>query len=177
MMGIEKTDTGRQLNRLFRLGTVTGMTDPQLLEQFVAGDADSAGMAFEAIVERHGPLVLRICRSTLHDSHAAEDAFQATFLVLARKALTIESRDLLGNWLYGVALRTARKAKAAGIPVFYYLPPQLWAWAPWRVRRMRKFVDHILCGLPFEPDWYAKRGLSAESLRASRSLFTAVLRL
>jgi lipid-A-disaccharide synthase len=56
----------------------------------------------------------------------------------------------------------ARKAKAAGIPVFYYLPPQLWAWASWRVRRMRKFVDHILCGLPFEPEWYAERGLSAE---------------
>ena len=56
----------------------------------------------------------------------------------------------------------ARKAKAAGIPVFYYLPPQLWAWAGWRVRRMRKFVDHILCGLPFEPEWYAKHGLTAE---------------
>jgi lipid-A-disaccharide synthase len=56
----------------------------------------------------------------------------------------------------------ARKAKAAGIPVFYYLPPQLWAWASWRVRRMRKFVDHILCGLPFEPEWYAERGLTAE---------------
>jgi lipid-A-disaccharide synthase len=56
----------------------------------------------------------------------------------------------------------ARKAKAAGIPVFYYLPPQLWGWAPWRVKRMRKFVDHILCGLPFEPQWYAERGLEAE---------------
>jgi lipid-A-disaccharide synthase len=56
----------------------------------------------------------------------------------------------------------AKKAKAAGIPVFYYLPPQLWAWAPWRVRRMRKFVDHILCGLPFEPAWYAQRGVKAE---------------
>ena len=56
----------------------------------------------------------------------------------------------------------ARKAKAAGIPVFYYLPPQLWGWLPWRVRKMRKFVDHILCGLPFEPKWYAERGLKAE---------------
>jgi lipid-A-disaccharide synthase len=56
----------------------------------------------------------------------------------------------------------ARKAKAAGIPVFYYLPPQLWGWAPWRIKRMRKFVDHILCGLPFEPKWYADRGLEAE---------------
>jgi lipid-A-disaccharide synthase len=56
----------------------------------------------------------------------------------------------------------ARKAKAAGIPVFYYLPPQLWGWAPWRVKRMRKFVDHIMCGLPFEPQWYAEHGLQAE---------------
>ncbi|MGH7200908.1 MAG: lipid-A-disaccharide synthase [Planctomycetaceae bacterium] len=54
----------------------------------------------------------------------------------------------------------ARKAKAAGIPVFYYLPPQLWAWAPWRIRRMRKFVDHVLCSLPFETDWYAARGMT-----------------
>lgn len=56
----------------------------------------------------------------------------------------------------------ARAAKAEGIPVFYYLPPQLWAWASWRVRRMRKFVDHVLCGLPFEKQWYADRGINAE---------------
>jgi lipid-A-disaccharide synthase len=56
----------------------------------------------------------------------------------------------------------ARKAKAAGIPVFYYLPPQLWAWAPWRIRRVRKFVDHLLCALPFEKDWYAARGVQAD---------------
>lgn len=56
----------------------------------------------------------------------------------------------------------ARAAKAAGIPVFYYLPPQLWAWASWRVRRMRRFVDHVLCGLPFEKQWYADRGIHAD---------------
>ncbi len=56
----------------------------------------------------------------------------------------------------------ARKAKRAGIPVFYYMPPQLWAWNGWRVRRMRKYVDHVLCGLPFEPEWYAQRGVHAE---------------
>jgi lipid-A-disaccharide synthase len=56
----------------------------------------------------------------------------------------------------------ARKAKAAGIPVFYYLPPQLWAWAGWRVKRVRRSVDHVLCGLPFEPAWYAERGVRAE---------------
>lgn len=56
----------------------------------------------------------------------------------------------------------ARKAKAAGIPVFYYLPPQLWVWAPWRIRKMRKFVDHVLCGLSFEPEWYAKRSMKVD---------------
>jgi len=56
----------------------------------------------------------------------------------------------------------ARKAKAAGIPVFFYLPPQLWAWGPWRAKKMRKFVDYVLSGLPFEPEWYGKRGITAE---------------
>ncbi len=56
----------------------------------------------------------------------------------------------------------ARKAKAAGIPVFYYLTPQLWAWAPWRVKRIRKFVDHVLCALPFEKLWFAERDVEAE---------------
>ena len=56
----------------------------------------------------------------------------------------------------------ARKAHAAGIPVFYYMPPQLWAWAPWRIAKIRRFVDHVLCSLPFEYDWYTSRGVSAE---------------
>ncbi len=56
----------------------------------------------------------------------------------------------------------ARQAKAAGIAVFYYLPPQLWAWAPWRVRRMRRLVDHVLCALPFEKEWYRERGLAVD---------------
>ncbi|MFO0908293.1 MAG: lipid-A-disaccharide synthase [Isosphaeraceae bacterium] len=53
----------------------------------------------------------------------------------------------------------ARKAKARGIPVFYYVPPQLWAWAGWRVKKVQKFVDHVLCSLPFEPEWYHARGV------------------
>ncbi|HID21588.1 MAG TPA: lipid-A-disaccharide synthase [Planctomycetaceae bacterium] len=56
----------------------------------------------------------------------------------------------------------ARKAHGAGIPVFYYLPPQLWAWAPWRIKRVRRFVDHVLCTLPFEYDWYVQQGVSAD---------------
>lgn len=55
----------------------------------------------------------------------------------------------------------ARRAKAQGIPVFYFVPPQLWAWAGWRVKKMRRFVDHVLCTLPFELPWYRARGIDA----------------
>ncbi len=61
----------------------------------------------------------------------------------------------------GFHWHVAKAAKAAGVPVMYYLPPQMWAWAPWRVRKIRQYVDHVLCGLPFEPAWYAARGVSA----------------
>jgi len=55
----------------------------------------------------------------------------------------------------------ARRAKAHGIPVFYYAPPQIWSWASWRVRKMRRFVDHVLCSLPFEEEWFCRRGCRA----------------
>ena len=55
----------------------------------------------------------------------------------------------------------ARAAKKRGIPVYYYLPPQLWGWAPWRIKRVRKWVDHVICALPFEYDWYKSRGVQA----------------
>jgi len=55
----------------------------------------------------------------------------------------------------------ARRAKAHGIPVFYYAPPQIWAWAGWRIHKMRRFVDHVLCSLPFEARWFAERGCRA----------------
>ncbi|QDS86459.1 Glycosyl transferase [Rosistilla ulvae] len=60
------------------------------------------------------------------------------------------------NW------HVAKRAKACGIPVYYYLPPQLWAWAPWRIRKVRKYVDKVLCVLPFEYQWYRDRGIDAE---------------
>src|SRR3954449_6289483 len=72
-------------------------------------DAD----AFRALVGRHGPLVLRLCRRLLGDAHAAEDAFQATFLVLARKAGSVRRPDALPAWLFGVARRVALKARAS----------------------------------------------------------------
>ena len=54
----------------------------------------------------------------------------------------------------------ARRAKNRGIPVFYYVPPQIWAWAGWRVEKVRKYIDHVLCSLPFEPAWYHERGIA-----------------
>lgn len=54
----------------------------------------------------------------------------------------------------------ARAAKQRGIPVYYYLPPQLWGWAPWRIKRVRKWVDHVICALPFEYEWYNSRGVN-----------------
>lgn len=54
----------------------------------------------------------------------------------------------------------AKRAKARGIPVVYYVPPQLWAWAGWRIKKVKKWVDHVLCSLPFEPDWYHQRGVA-----------------
>jgi RNA polymerase sigma factor (sigma-70 family) len=85
------------------------LTDRQLLERFVTGGDEAA---FEVLVERYGPMVLGVCRRVLGDATDAEDAFQATFLVLVRKARSISMPDLLGNWLYGVAYRIARKARA-----------------------------------------------------------------
>src|SRR5207253_3018308 len=58
----------------------------------------------------------------------------------------------------------ARRARAYGIPVFYFVPPQLWGWASWRVKKMRRLVDHVLCTLPFEEEWYHARGVPARCI-------------
>src|SRR6516162_1777976 len=84
-------------------------TDQQLLEQF-AKHRDE--FAFAAIVRRHGPLVLGVCRRIVRDHHDADEAFQATFLVLARKAGSVRWRGSVGNWLYEVASRVSRKLRA-----------------------------------------------------------------
>jgi RNA polymerase sigma factor (sigma-70 family) len=83
-------------------------TDSQLIERFTTHRDETA---FAALVHRHGALVWRVCRTVLRECHAAEDAFQATFLILVRKAGSLRSPELLGNWLYGVAHRVARRAR------------------------------------------------------------------
>ncbi len=101
----------RQIGVLFEGGSAAGLSDRQLLERFIARHDPAGEAAFSAIVARHGPMVLGVCRQLLGDHHHAEDAFQAVFLVLACQARSIRDPDLLGAWLYGVALRTARKAR------------------------------------------------------------------
>jgi RNA polymerase sigma factor (sigma-70 family) len=106
-----RSEAYRSLIQICHLGAAGNLTDLRLLERFVNGPADEASRAFEVLVDRYGPLVLRVGASVLRDPHAAEDAFQATFLVLLRRARTSTQQRSLGNWLYGVALRTARKAR------------------------------------------------------------------
>src|ERR1700676_1026628 len=86
-----------------------GLTDDHLLGCFIQL-RDEAAIA--ALVRRHGPMVLGVCRRVLRNHHDAEDAFQAAFLVLVRKAAAIVPREMVGNWLHGVAQQTALKARA-----------------------------------------------------------------
>src|SRR5215831_3832227 len=87
-----------------------GLSDGQLLARFVSTRDEAS---FAALVRRHGSMVLGVSRRLLRDAHDAEDAFQATFLVLARKAASVLKREAVGSWLYAVARRTALEARAA----------------------------------------------------------------
>ncbi len=123
--------------------------DGQLLEGFLRGEAD----ALEALVERHGPMVLGTVRRLLRDGNDADDAFQATFLVLLRKARSIRRGESLGPWLYGVAYRVARKAQAAAARRRALLPRPAEATAPdshdeAARRDLRRVLDEEVSRLP-----------------------------
>ncbi|MFI5454404.1 MAG: sigma-70 family RNA polymerase sigma factor [Isosphaerales bacterium] len=110
-MSIERLGVAlRQIKRLFADGVISGLPDAQLLDRFI--EQRDPG-AFEAMVARHGPMVLSVCRGILRDPNDAEDAFQATFLVMVKKAGTIRGRHTLGGWLYQVAHRVATQANKA----------------------------------------------------------------
>src|SRR5262245_50618548 len=96
------------LRRVAYVQAGPALKDEALLKSFVLHRDDAA---FETLVRRHGPMVMGVCRRVLRDRHHAEDAFQATFMVLIRKAASLARRERLVKWLYGVAQRTALEAK------------------------------------------------------------------
>ena len=100
----------RHIRGLRQAGAAHRLSDRQLLDRFMARHEEAA---FEALLKRHGAMVQGVCRRVLHNAHDAEDAFQATFLVLARRAATISRRESVGGWLYRVAYNTALKAQAS----------------------------------------------------------------
>jgi RNA polymerase sigma factor (sigma-70 family) len=102
----------RQLHRAALLRDGGGLTDGQLLERFLRQHDEDA---FAALVKRHGPMVLGVCRRILGDADDADDAFQATFLVLVRRAAAVQPPEMVANWLYGVACQIARKARARAL--------------------------------------------------------------
>ncbi len=97
MSWITRSAVLRSVYKLFEEGTLSGLNDEQLLERFVAKRDEAA---FEALVVRHGRSVLAVCHDVLRDGHDAEDAFQATFLILARKAGGLWVRGSLAAWLH-----------------------------------------------------------------------------
>jgi RNA polymerase sigma-70 factor (ECF subfamily) len=102
----------QHLERLWNSGTVSGLSDAELVRRFTGSKGPAAEQAFEALLGRHGPMVLGVCRHILRRPQDVDDAFQATFLVLVRKARSIRVDESLGPWLYGVAYRTAIRARS-----------------------------------------------------------------
>jgi RNA polymerase sigma factor (sigma-70 family) len=106
----------RYLSALYDGGALAGCSDAQLLERFIEAKRDTehpeAELAFASLVERHGRMVWHVCRSLVFDDHDAEDAFQATFLVLLSKAGSLRIRQTLGPWLHAVAYRTALNCRS-----------------------------------------------------------------
>ena len=109
MLGEKSGAVVRDLEQVFDQGTSTGLAEGQLLRRFVSGRDESA---FSTLVSRHGAMVLGVCRRVLGTITDADDAFQATFLVLLRRANSLQDADSLGPWLYGVAWRVASRARA-----------------------------------------------------------------
>ena len=135
-----------ELRRQVPQARFTGLGGPQMEQagfQCLFPLTDLAVMGVLPVI----PLLFKFYRVLkMAERHFAEDPPDVVVLI-----------DFPGfNWW------VARKAKAAGIPVIYYMPPQLWAWAPWRIKKVRKLIDHILCPLSFEESWYSARGVSAE---------------
>jgi RNA polymerase sigma factor (sigma-70 family) len=177
-----RTDGLQNVLEHLRLGD-GGLTDGQLLTRFLDGRDEAA---FAALVRRHGPMVLGVCRRVLGHAHDAEDAFQATFLVLARKAASVTRREAVPSFLYGVAYRTALRAKAQAnrrraferqvetMPHPAVRPPEAQDWRPVLDRELGRLPQKyraalVLCDLECRPRREAARQLGLpEGTLASR---------
>src|SRR5271167_1104123 len=114
MVGSSMTDTLLRWHKKQEVRErADGLSDGSLLERFLTGAHVESQEAFRTLVVRHGPMVFGICRHVLNEEHEAEDAFQATFLVLAQKGSTIRNRRVLAGWLHEVAHRIAIKARVS----------------------------------------------------------------
>jgi RNA polymerase sigma factor (sigma-70 family) len=134
----------RDLTNLFQSGSAAGLTDGELLARIARADAGEAEGLFEVLVDRHGPMVLRVCRNALRDPHDADDAFQATFLVLARRLGSIRRLDSVGSWLYGVAARVSARARVEA------------------ARRRRRERDHVPLAVVSPPSDSDADGLAVQ---------------
>ena len=99
------------LDSLFQNGVATGLSNLDLLERFARCRDQAGELAFATLVARHGPMVRGVCRRMLRDPADVDDAFQATFLVLVRRATSVRFGNSLGSWLYGVSVRVARRVR------------------------------------------------------------------
>ncbi len=167
-----------------------GLTDGQLLARFVAGRDEAS---FATLLQRHGPMVLGVCRRVLGHVHDAEDAFQATFLVLARRAVAVVKRESVGSFLYGVAYRTALEACTANarrrarekqvkdMPHPQVAPAEAPDWLPLLDRELSRLPEKyraaiVLCELEGRPRKEAARllavpeGTLSSRLAAGRKL-------
>jgi RNA polymerase sigma factor (sigma-70 family) len=166
-----------------RLAGGGGLSDGQLLGRFIDGREEAA---FAALLRRHGPMVLGVCRRLLRHAQDAEDAFQATFLLLASKAASVVKREAVASWLYGVAYRTALRAKVQGakrrsrerlveeMPHREVAPAEVQDWRPLLDRELNRLPEKyraplLLCDLEGRPRREAARQLRLpEGTLASR---------
>ena len=118
MVGDRASRYAKDVETLFVAGALGDLGDAQLLERFLEHDRDgqAAEMAFAALMQRHAPMVLRVCAGVLGDVHDAQDVSQATFLVLAQRAGSVRRRGSVASWLHGVALRLAARVKRGAAP-------------------------------------------------------------
>jgi RNA polymerase sigma factor (sigma-70 family) len=149
--------TTHHLRVLFEAGSVVGLSDRELLDGFASGRDEAA---FTALVDRHGPMVQRVCGEVMGNFHDAQDAFQAKFLVLARHASSIRRRDSLASWLYGVALRVSASARSAAARRRVHERNRA-------ALRADQVVEEETCGEIFGPLLHAELGRLPERFRAA----------